>query len=544
MGSSRPPRGARPWVKVQRRVVKAYSAPAAQKTDIGIVDAESQIRKNTGQQWATQQEMSVEAYPYLSDKKMDDTMQIKAVASDLANQKQFTSVCEKRRKDRVCDVNETLQLDNALRYAVSSGTVQNVKDRNRIYHVEYEQQYTPTNLQNGGEIQIDPADVPCQGFNLLLERNYVGMLSVFRKRVETEVLKHYKDETIKKHVKTAIASLLNADLNNSHPGEPDISHTNTSDYVIYTCSSIFKEVVDAATMVRIRRRMVVASLRFSDPPINIPLAEEFFIETLSKSQDAAFDNQDAPFTTDRSSVVLNFTLVSDAQVHADSPSQAKCNASTINFFGKNAFSLLVEKYTPASKSHFSTGHEAAMYMMGWLIRQLGSAASTVAEEKGSLGKLKTNSVFGNIVHEHNNNAKFVAEQNAKSFITKMGKKNFYTKTWLVSQSLAVIAITHAEQTAKSIVMVWSGGRLITDGKLFPRPANVSVRLPPMDAAPAPAGKDNGGFQEDSVPVLTRGASTRLLPSGSLVKPRGDDQFPGSKYTTSLPLHLERELQSL
>jgi hypothetical protein len=122
----------------------------------------------------------------------------------------------------------------------------------------------------------------------------------------------------------------------------------------------------------------------------------------------------------------------------------------------------------------------------------------------------------------------------------MGKKNFYTKTWLVSQSLAVIAITHAEQTAKSIVMVWSGGRLITDGKLFPRPANVSVKLPRMDAAPA--GKDNGEFQEDSVPVLTRGASTRLLPSGSLVKPR--DEFTGSKYTTSLPLHLERELQSL
>jgi hypothetical protein len=501
---------------------------------MGVKEIEAKIAENTVAQWKTQQKMSEEAYPYLFEKKLDDDMNITARASDLANYERLTTVCENRRLKRVIDVNEALNSDGRskkfdeknLCYAISTGRVENAKDRNKIYHVEYDEQYAAMELISRGEIKVPSAQIPCQGFNLLLERKYVGLLSVFSERLVAEVSKQFKG-TDPRYVRSAIDSLLAADLTDSHTDEPDISHANTSDYVIYTCSSAFETIVEAVKKIRIRRRMVVASLRFSNPPINIPLAEEFFIEVLSKTDGGVFDNSDAPFATDKYSVVLNFTLVSDQQTHQAGAANQPCNASTINFFGKNAFSLLVGGHTPSNKSHYSTGHEAAMYMMGWLIRQLGSAASCIECDAGPK-ELEKHGVFGTFAKSRGNTAKFVTEQNAKSFITKIKRKNFYTKTWLVSQSLAVITITHAEQTAKSIVMVWSGGRLITDTNLLPLAPlrrSAGVLAGEGEAPPALAREGSRRFAEPLVDS-TRGGST------------------GSKFTSSLPLHLERELQLL
>jgi hypothetical protein len=142
------------------------------------------------------------------------------------------------------------------------------------------------------------------------------------------------------------------------------------------------------------------------------------------------------------------------------------------------------------------------------------------------------------------------------FVKRTPSKYYYTNTWLATQTLAVVSISPATDTSKSIVMVWSGGRLIGDdvlgslGKNTPkkekkaRPVNGEM-LPPMqnppraETNPPPSDNRRPDDQDDSFLHPRTFREPRVVPG------RWDEGPLESKYTaTSLPLDLELELQSL
>ena len=516
-----------------------------------IGECENLIHENTKLQWAAKVKMSKEAEPLLKNSAMDNEWKFDAKASHLAGYKKLTAACEARRTEKMYDVNGYLNTNEAntkelnkknFRYSISSGRVTNTKDIDKIYHVEYDQQFSELDLKDCGIVDIRANKMPSQGLNLMLERRYISLVPVFLGAVQNGIKIGYKGESIDRITLAAITetldSLVKADTSDSLSEEPDISHSNTSDYIIFTCSSTYKKIVQPDTMVRIRRRMVVASLRFSNPPINIPLAEEIFIETLSKKTERVLPGEDAPFTTDGIGMVLNISLVSDKYTETVASTGQACNASTINFFGKNAFSMLVGGFTPSNKKHFVTGHETAMYMMGWLIRKLDGAAISAKENKP-----KTNPMFTALLNQTGGG--YIAEQNAGVFVKRTPGKYYYTNTWLASQTLAVVSISPATDTSKSIVMVWSGGRLIGDDIL----QNLGKGAPEEEISlnPNPGGR---------LPSIGRRAVANEVPVTDEV-PDDWEKAPNarnalvagpdvlSKYTaTSLPLDLELELQSL
>jgi len=528
-----------------------------------IGECEHLIHENTKLQWATKVRTSKEADPLLKNSAVDNEWRFDAKAFHLAGIRKLTAACEERREKKVIDVNEYLESGEDIKkrlsqrdfyYSISSGKVKNTRDTDKIYHVEYDQQFSELDLKDCGTCDIKANKMPSQGLNLMLERRYVSLVPRFLQEVKNgfEIGASgdggYDNDTVSA-INTTLDALTEADKSDSLSEEPDISHSNTSDYIIYTCSSTYKKIVQPDKMIRIRRRMVVASMRYSNPPINIPLAEEIFVETLSKDVKTIIPSEDAPFKPDDNSVVLNISLVSDShgRKQADSTSN-KCNASTISFFGKNAFAMLVGGFTPSNKQHFVTGHETAMYMMGWLIRKLDGAVISAKEEK-----LLSNPMFEALVNP--SGAGFITEQNAGVFVKRTPSKYYYTNTWLATQTLAVVSISPATDTSKSIVMVWSGGRLIGDdvlgnlGEKTPekerkaKPTN-GKRLPPINKPPMdgtnPPPSDNlrpKNLDDDPLPPRTFN-TPRVVPGN------WDDPIE-SKYTaTSLPLDLELELQSL
>ena len=486
---------------------------------------------------------------------VDNEWEFDAKASHLAGYRNLTAVCEARRTEKMYDVNEYLDNSNNSKktlktkkfyYSISSGRATNTIDTDEIYHVEYDQQFSELNLKDGGIFEITADQMPSQGLNLMLERKYVSLVPFFLKDVKDGIGYGYGaiDKYTENAIYTTLDALTEADKTDSLSEEPDISHSNTSDYIIYTCSSTYKKIVQPGKMVRIRRRMVVASLRFSNPPINIPLAEEIFIETLSKDVKHTFSGEDTPFKTDGKSVVLNISLVSDEYCKSNATATGnKCNASTISFFGKNAFSMLVGGFTPSNKKHFVTGHETAMYMMGWLIRKLDGAAIAAKENK-----LVTDPMFEALVNREGGG--YIAEQNAGVFVKRTPGKYYYTNTWLATQTLAVVSISPATDTSKSIVMVWSGGRLIDTevleklGEKTPEKERNTKpgrgeKLPPIYKPPNALSNDPLPDASDDGPLPARTFTTPR------VVPEDWEKGLGSKYiATSLQLDLELELQSL
>ena len=523
-----------------------------------IGECENLIHENTKLQWAAKVKTSKEAEQLLKNSAVDNEWKFDAKASHLAGYRNLTAVCEARRTEKMYDVNEYLDNPENSRkvlktknfyYSISSGRATNTIDTDEIYHVEYDQQFSELNLKDGGIFEITADQMPSQGLNLMLERKYVSLVPFFLNDVKDGIGYGYGaiGGDTENAIFTTLDALTEADKTDSLSEEPDISHSNTSDYIIYTCSSTYKKIVQPGKMVRIRRRMVVASLRFSNPPINIPLAEEIFIETLSKDVKHTFSGEDTPFKTDGKSVVLNISLVSDEYCKSKATATGnKCNASTISFFGKNAFSMLVGGFTPSNKKHFVTGHETAMYMMGWLIRKLDGAAIAAKEKR-----LATNPMFEALLNP--DGAGFVAEQNAGVFVKRTPGKYYYTNTWLATQTLAVVSISPATDTSKSIVMVWSGGRLIDTeilkklGEKTPQMESQAKpvrgeKLPPIHKHPKagtnPPPSDNILPDDPDDGPLPERPRTRIIPDSW-------ENGLGSKYTaTSLPLDLELELQSL
>ncbi|MBV5267835.1 MAG: hypothetical protein JZU67_04905, partial [Burkholderiaceae bacterium] len=142
-------------------------------------------------------------------------------------------------------------------------------------------------------------------------------------------------------------------------------------------------------------------------------------------------------------------------------------------------------------------------------------------------------------------AGFITEQNAGVFVKRTPSKYYYTNTWLATQTLAVVSISPATDTSKSIVMVWSGGRLLDTEVL----GNLGEKTPEKER------KEKPGRGEKLPPIQNPpSAETNPPPSDN----RRPDEAPNarsalidgghdvlSKYTaTSLPLDLELELQSL
>ena len=359
-------------------------------------------------------------------------------------------------------------------------------------------------------------------FNYVYEPKYASLLPSFRSKVEEIISRKYiKDSASYKSIMNLINNLDKEDLEDVKFEEPDISHAHTSDYTIYTCSTLCKKnVLTGNVMIKIRRRMVIASMNFAEPPVNIPLVEEIFIETLTKDPNAVFDNADAPFKTDRESFVINFNLISDKYKDATSGPLSDCNSSTIHFFGKNAFSMLIPTFYPTSKSAFDTGHEAGMYVLGWLSRQLDAAALGTSDQNMFKEFLKTSESVADLKNT------FVGQQNAGSFFKTEKKKCFYTKTWLSSPTMVVIAITPLSDTSRNMVMVWSAGRNVSADAVASIMKDVKLPVRP------------GVSRLGELPPLTRRNGEPLVAGSEFTGPR----FP--KPTSTLPLDLELELQSL
>ena len=532
------------YVKINHGIRDADSKKWWEGKSIG--ECENLIHENTKLQWATKVRTSKEADPLLKNSAVDNEWNFNAKAFHLAGFRKLTASCEERRDKKVIDVNEYLESGEEMSkrlsqrefyYSISSGKVRNTRDTDKIYHVEYDQQFSELDLTDCGTYAINANKMPSQGLNLMLERRYVSLVPNFLQHVKEGL----ENSTA---INTTLDALTEADKSDSLSEEPDISHSNTSDYIIYTCSSTYKKIVQPDTMIRIRRRMVVASMRYSNPPINIPLAEEIFVETLSKDVKNIIPGEDAPFKPDDNSVVLNISLVSDSHGRKQArPTNAECNASTISFFGKNAFAMLVGGFTPSNKQHFVTGHETAMYMMGWLIRKLDGAVISAKE-----GNLLNNPMFEALVNP--SGAGFITEQNAGVFVKRTPSKYYYTNTWLATQTLAVVSISPATDTSKSIVMVWSGGRLIDTevlgnlGKSTPLKEKKAKpppneRLPPIHNPPRASSNNLPPDALDDDPLPPRSFREPRVVPGSW------EEGLQSKYTaTSLPLDLELELQSL
>ena len=496
-------------------------------SDIGSIEAK--IKDNTSREWKKKQDMSKEALPLLRNKKLDETLKISGQATHLANVPALTEACEARRVNKNYDIKASMDRTglkcgtsvNPLTYSISYGTVFNAKDKDDIYHVEYDQQYTPFTCKFAGVKILNPIAVPGLNFDYVHEPKYASLLPSFRTVVDPLIGDNYTNGSQQYRSVMDLVKTLDTDaVADVQFEEPDISHAHTADYTIYTCSTSCKKIVHPSNMVKIRRRMVIASMNYMESPVNIPLAEEIFIETLTRDTDAVFDNENAPYKTDGKSFVLNFNLISDSFKTSDEG--AECNSSTVHFFGKNAFSMLVPDFCPANKNYFDTGHETGMYLLGWLTRQLDAAA---------LGTSKTNMFkaflpSGHGVPELKNT--FIGQQNAGNFFKTEKKKLFYTKTWLASPTLVVIAITPVNDTSRNMVMVWSAGRYI-DGDAI-RSIAVDVQNTVKVVRPG------------TLPPIKTGRPLVVDENGMPIASRAGPLF--AKFTSALPLDLELELQTL